>query len=301
MRVGVVIPTYRARKELPFVLPFLFASPLKPTILIIDSSSTDGTVDYAKEMGCVTLVIPKEEFNHGLTREKARRHIEAEIAVFLTQDARPLDQSLLEKLVEPIVQGKASIAYARQVPKEGAGIFEAFLREFNYPDVSHLRGLKEARRYGATTFFCSNSCSAFSTKALDEVGGFPRVLIGEDTAVTAKLLHKSHKIAYVAEAVVRHSHAYSLKQEFQHYFDTSVARREYASLIDLGGSDAARGLLFAKGLIKKVVRKKPYLLPYTLLHITAKWLGFAMGRLAHALPLWVKKRLSAQKAYWANS
>src|ERR1700730_8703057 len=85
--VGVVIPTFQAAKHLPHCLPPLLQSPLKPRILVIDSSSTDGTVAIAREMGVETLVIPQNEFNHGMTREKGRRHLQTHISVMLTQDA----------------------------------------------------------------------------------------------------------------------------------------------------------------------------------------------------------------------
>ena len=75
--VGVIIPTYQAAKDLPFCLPPLLSSPLKPRILVIDSSSTDSTVQIAQEMGVETIIIPKSEFNHGKTREKGRKFLNA--------------------------------------------------------------------------------------------------------------------------------------------------------------------------------------------------------------------------------
>ncbi len=86
----------------------------------------------------------------------------------------------LGRLVDPLVQGLSATAYARQVPHHGAGFFEAFPREYNYPPTSHVRSLKDLSKYGVYTFFCSDSCAAYTNAALDAVGGFPRVLLGED-------------------------------------------------------------------------------------------------------------------------
>lgn len=234
--IGVAVITHKAKNHLPLCLPPLLQSSLKPRVLVVNSSSHDGTVETALELGAETLVIPRPDFNHGSTREKARKHLDTDIVVMITPDAYALDTHVLERLVKPIIEGKASISYARQIPHDGADFFESFHREFNYPSESHIRGIEEIGRYGVYTFFCSNSCAAYSNKALDEIGGFHSTLLGEDTVAVAKLLRKGHKIAYTAEAIVKHSHRYTLMQEFKRTFDTGLARAEYGHLLSGGVS-----------------------------------------------------------------
>lgn len=295
--VGIVIPTWNSKHHLKNCLPPLIASDLNPRILVIDSSSTDGTVEEAKKFGVQTFVIPKNEFNHGLTREKARKLLKTDIVVMITDDAYAANSKMLEKLVEPIQNDLASIAYARQLPKTGAGFFEAFPRDFNYPPKSHIRSIFDSSTWGPYTFFCSNSCAAYSNQALNEIGGFSDVLLGEDTVAVAKLLRKGHKIAYVAEAEVRHSHTYTLKQEFQRYFDTGVARKSYAELIKTDSSDNSRGASLLKEMLKRLL-KKPHLLPYAFLNTSAKFLGYHLGKRSTLFPLNIKKALSSQKYHW---
>ena len=43
--VGVAVITYKAVPLLPTCLPHLLASPLRPTVLVVNSSSNDGTVE----------------------------------------------------------------------------------------------------------------------------------------------------------------------------------------------------------------------------------------------------------------
>ena len=105
--IGIVIPTFRAAKHLPYCLPPLLLSSLKPRILVIDSSSDDETVTLAKQFGVETLVIPQSEFNHGTTREKGRRYLNTDIVVMITQDAvNAISLDMLEKLVEPLINKK---------------------------------------------------------------------------------------------------------------------------------------------------------------------------------------------------
>lgn len=56
-------------------------------ILVIDSSSNDGTVELAASMGVEAIVIPQSEFNHGTTREMGRKLLGTDIICMLTQDA----------------------------------------------------------------------------------------------------------------------------------------------------------------------------------------------------------------------
>jgi rhamnosyltransferase len=247
-------------------------------VLVVDSSSTDGTAEKAEELGAETLVIPRHEFNHGTTREKARKHLGTDIVVMVTQDAYAVDNEVIGNLIEPIYQKKVSVAYARQIPHDGAGFLETFPRDFNYPITSHVRQLSDTSRYGIYTFFCSNAFAAYSNSALDEIGGFKSVLFGEDTVAVAELLRHQHKVAYVAEALVKHSHDYTLREEFRRNYDIGLARAQYGHLLACEGSDSQRGKDFVIGMFKRLFREQPLLMPYASLHILAKWLGYRLGQ-----------------------
>ena len=196
---------------------------------------------------------------------------------------------MLEDLVKPIIEKKASVAYARQLPHQNANFFGTFARTFNYPPISHIRSLADVKDYGVYTFFCSNSCAAYCNQSLDEIGGFPSVLFGEDFVVVAKLLHRHHRIAYVAEAQVYHSHHYTLKQEFCRHFDMSSVRYCYRDLLAIGGLDQNRGKEYTLALLKELWKNHPFLIPYALLQTSAKYLGYIFGKKYHKAPSWIKK------------
>lgn len=295
--VGVAVITHNAKKHLAHCLPPLINSPLNPRVVVVNSSSHDGTVELAQELGAETLVIPRSEFNHGATRERARQYLNTDIVVMVTPDAYALNTHMLETLIAPIAEGRASVAYGRQLPHDDAGFFGSFARHFNYGEESHVRHLDDLARYGVYTFFCSDSWAAYSNQAVESIGGFPHVLLGEDTVVTAKLLRQGHHIAYVAEAAVKHSHDYSLWQEFQRHFDTGLARADYASLLQ-GASDGQRGLLYIKTLFKQAAKQCPLLLPYAFLQVNAKWFGYRLGKASIKAPVWFKRLFSSQDFYW---
>lgn len=296
--IGCAIITHRAKHHLAHCLAPLINSPLKPRIVVVNSSSRDGTVEMAREFGVETLIIPRNEFNHGTTREQARHFLGTPIICMLTPDAYLTDEHMLNKLIAPIENGNASAAYARQLPHRGAGFFESFHRFYNYPEKSHIRSISDQHLYGSYTFFCSNSCAAYSNAALDSIGGFEKVLLGEDTVAVARLLYKGHKIAYVAEATVFHSHHYSLTQEFRRNFDIGYARKSHMTLLNCKKSDTKRGLHYFISMLKTLCKKAPYLLPYSFAQVGSKWLGYKIGLSCTNAPIWLKKRLSTQDFYW---
>ena len=298
--IGVAFITHQAKQHLPHCLSPYLNSPLKPRVLVVNSSSNDGTVELAQELGAETLVIPRAEFNHGTTREAARKYLNTDIVVMVTPDAYASNADTLEELIRPIIENKASVTYARQIPHDGSDFFESFPRAFNYPSKSHIRGIADIDQYGVYTFFCSNSCAAYCNKALDSIGGFPSVLLGEDTIVVSNLLNRGHKIAYVAEAVVKHSHRYSLKQEFQRNFDTGLARSSYRHLF-AGTKDLKRGKAFVVTMLKQLGKDNPSLIPYAFVQIMAKWSGYRLGQACVNVPTWIKRLFSSQDFYWSSN
>ena len=84
--LSVVIPTLNAADEIDSLLDTIEAQSLQPLdILVVDSSSDDGTVDEVAKHPCVNLVrIERKEFNHGSTRDMALRRSAGEFVCFLT-------------------------------------------------------------------------------------------------------------------------------------------------------------------------------------------------------------------------
>lgn len=300
-RIGIVCPTLNAELLLPGLL-----ARLQPAIesgcslLFVDSSSSDRTQEMIRARGIGLLVVPRNEFNHGETRELARRELQCDIVVMITQDVIFESSQLVETLVEPIVRGLAVAAYARQIPHRGAGFFEAFPRGYNYGTQSLLKGREDIEKMGSFVYFCSDSCAAWLNSALDEIGGFPVTLTNEDAYAAASLIGRGYRIAYVAEAVVRHSHGYSLRQEFERYFDTGYARRVFGSALLLDQTEERHGRQFVRTMFAQLWQQQPWMLPYAICVVLSKWLGYKIGFHGARLPVGWRRALSGQKYYWTS-
>lgn len=298
---GVIVITHRARQHLQRCLMPLLASPLRPRVLVVNSGSDDGTVELAREMGAETLLVARAEFNHGLTREHARRHLGAAITVFMTPDAYPADAGFVEQLIGPIRRGEAEIAYGRQTARPDADLLERTAREFNYPGRSHVRRHADWPAFGSYTHFCSNACAAWSTPALDRIGGFRAGLVSEETVATAEILRRGGRIAYVAEAVVEHSHRQGPVDLFKRQFDVGYTRSLARTLLLGRERDEVRGARFAAALLRRAGRDSPAAIPDLAVRLAAMWLGYRVGRLGPRLPAAVARRLSGQDYYWSSA
>lgn len=300
--VGIGVITYRDGKHLKNCLPPLLNSPLKPRVMVFNSSSNDGTVEEAERLGAETFIIPRKNMNAGYSREATRKKLNTDIFVAMTPDAYALDENMIETLVKPIMEGKAAVAYARQIPHDDATPIAKFSRMFNYPEQSQIRGIEDAAKYGSYLPFCSDTCAAYSQKALDEIGGFRWILGGEDTVAAAMLLRKGYKIAYVAEAVVKHSHNYSPSKEFHRHFDTGVYRETWKKTLFFGkSSDEGRGMKYLEGLVKYLRANEPKLVLKGIFQVGMGYLGYLTGKFGRDLiPNSIKKEISHAEFYWKS-
>jgi rhamnosyltransferase len=302
VRVGVVIPTYNAGQQLVACLRPVLASPLKAQILVVDSSSKDGTAELAMRMGVRVISIPQHEFNHGATREMARQRVDGEVVVMLTQDAILTTPDSLTQIVAAFDDPAVVAAYGRQLPRAGATPIVVHARAFNYPELTRIKAQSDAGELGIKTTFISNSFAAYRQNALDAVGGFPgNVILGEDTFAAARLLLAGGKIAYVAEATVFHSHDYSVLQEFRRYFDIGVFFQREHWIKEAFGRAEGEGRRFVLSEFRYLLTHASYLIPSALLRTVVKYLGFRLGAAEASLPLWLKTLLSMHKGYWARS
>lgn len=282
MRISVIVPTLNAGAAIGKLLSKLLSQDIKPLeIIIIDSSSEDNTVDIAKGLGAKTIVIPRHSFNHGKTRNTAAVEATGDILVFVTQDALPMDNTLLNRLTEPLERPEIAAAYGRHIPKDDALPLEVFARHFNYPEIGAIKGMDDLKKYGIKTFFFSDVCSAIKTKPFLKVGMFPEgIKANEDMLISAKLIVNGYKVAYVPEAKVIHSHHYSLLKQFRRYFNIGSSLKGNRWIFNYARPEG-EGLRFIKEQIRFVVdQRRSFWIPYIFLESVTKYAGFKIGLIA---------------------
>lgn len=300
MRTALIIPTRNAEAWLDMLIPALQAQSRQPDEwIVVDSESSDRTVERLRAAGAYVHVIAASDFNHGGTRQWAAEQVEADVLIYLTQDAIP-KPDCFEVLCRAFDNSVVGVAYARQLPRVNAGVLEKHARLFNYPDEARIKTLQDKTELGIKTCFSSDSCAAYRVDALQSVGGFPHDVIGsEDAFVAAKVLLKGWSVHYVADALVEHSHNYSLLEEFRRYFDIGVFYGREQWIAAAFGHAGGEGLRFVKSEIRALLQEGQwYRTPEVLLRSSLKLLGYKLGQQEKYIPTAVKKTISMFSKYW---
>ena len=277
----VIIPAYRPGSEFSKTLSSLalqVSGINRLTVINTEEKYWDKAFE-TQFPGMEVRHITKDEFNHGTTRYEAAKRSDADIIVFMTQDAVPADDRLIEKLIAPIVSGEAAVSYARQLPKEDADEIERFTRAYNYPAGSKIKSADDLKELGIKTFFCSNVCAAYDKKIYDSLGGFPHPLdFNEDMIFAGKLIEAGYKISYTAEAKVFHSHDYSGKEQYERNYLIGKTQAEHPEVFAKYPSEGA-GISMVKKTASHLIKAgKPHLLFKLVWLSGCKYLGYRAGK-----------------------
>ena len=301
MKYGLVVPTLNASEEWRTWLNAYNRQSTRPDrSLVIDSESSDNTVNLAREYGFDVETIKRNEFDHGRTRQHGLDSIDdVDVCVFLTQDAILSADDSLNRILEPFRDDRVAAVCGRQLPRMHATPIEAHARLYNYTSKSFVRSIADVKSFGLKTAFISNSFAAYRVSALNEVGGFPkRVIFGEDMYVAAKLLKSGYKIAYSADACVYHSHNYTLLQEFSRYFDMGVFHAREPWLRQTLGGAENEGMRFVISEVKYLSRHAFWLIPEAMLRTVMRYTGFRLGLAENRISLKIKRKVSMNPGYF---
>jgi rhamnosyltransferase len=301
----IIVPVYNGGerwREAAVVLRDAVPDPA--IVVVVDSTSTDGSELIAANLGFEVERIDPRTFNHGRTRQMAvdRFCQGKEFTIFLTHDAVIEGPQSLSVLLDAFSNPQIGAAYGRQLPHRNASAFGSHSASFLYPATSGIRSLADAREHGIRTAYISNSFAAYRIRALSESGGFPSALIlGEDTHVALRMLLAGWSVSYCATALVRHSHNYSIIQEMQRYFDFGVLHAQLPELLREFGAPEGDGLRFVRSELGYMAAAAPQLLPEVVVRNAAKYLGYRMGRVFRMLPNSLRRRMSMTKGFWNSS
>ncbi len=301
MKIGLCVPVLNPGKEVCDFIDALGKQTVQvDNILVIDSDSDDDYVDQFKRLNAVIHKIERHEFDHGGTRQLAVEMMpEADVIIYLTQDALPANEHAVENLIGCFQDEKVGAVYGRQLPRPGAHPIEAHARLFNYPDECERKSKKDISKLGIKTIFISNSFAAYRVDALLSAGGFPgRIIFGEDTYVAGKMISKGWDIVYCASAQVYHSHYYSYREEFRRYFDVGVLHADESWILNQYGGPSGEGKQFVLSEVKFLLAiKKVYVLS-CLYRTFIKYFAYKLGTYHRKLPIQVKRILTRNTEYW---
>src|SRR5690606_25543778 len=152
---------------------------------------------------------------------------------------------------------------------------------------------------GLKTVFTSNSFAAYRVSVFQELGGFPeKNILSEDMYFAARAVLAGHKVAYVADATVLHSHNYTPMEEFRRYFDIGVFHHDEAWIAQAFGGAGGEGKRFIFSEARYLLRHAPLWLLRACVHNALKILGYKLGKNYTRLPVGLRRRFSMHRKYW---
>lgn len=284
MRVILAIPTYNAGKEFDEVLTKIKEqSKMIERIKVIDSTSSDNTIDIANQFGCEVEIINQKKFSHGGTRRKiAIECYEAgyDYLIFMTQDVF-LQEKALENLIKFINSDEnLGVVYGRQeVDLAKGNLFEYYARSFNYPTKSYKRTKVDVPKFGIKTVFNSDAFAIYNLMNLQQVDFFEDTKdVSEDMLVAHKMIEAGKSVGYCAEAKVYHTHNYNVLDEYKRYKEIGKFYRRQSSVISQYGKTSSNGIKLVIGELSFLLnRKKAYLIPKSVARNAAKFIGHKVG------------------------
>ena len=229
IKVSVVIPTLNAGPEFEELLKKISAQEgdFDREVLVVDSGSTDGTVELARRYGAVVHRISKREFNHGATRNLGISLTRSEYVILTVQDAVPLDGQWMAAMVENLERDeRVAGVYGRQIPRKEAGALTRVLvsslataslerREQFAGGPEQYRKMPPRKRRRLAAFDNVSSCLR---RSVWEELPFEKTNFGEDLRWGKKAVEAGYKVVYEPRSAVFHSHERGAMYDLKRYY-----------------------------------------------------------------------------------
>ncbi len=269
-------------------------------VVLVDSGSTDATVEIARRYPVRIEQIPAEAFHHARTRNLATSLTSGPIIVGLSGDAIPASNTWLRNMIANFSDPSVGAVYGRQLPKPGCTAERHGTFEMIYGDKKIVKD--PAHRSGAGyRFYHFSDVNAAIRRSIWENTPFPEELkTFEDLGIAKRILDQGWKIVYDPEAAVFHSHRYTSVQLFKRYFDIGYTLKE----LQIWDAPGTRASMFDD--FRRLVRNKFMggqsnngigMAGTAILQDIAKSAGLLLGANQRYLPLAIKRNISAYRVF----
>jgi glycosyltransferase involved in cell wall biosynthesis len=203
MAISIIIRTKNEESTIRQVLQKIFLQDIRHDfeLIVVDSGSSDKTLDIARQYNAKVVSIPESKFSYGFSLNYGVHNSSGDIICSLSAHCIPCNNYWLQELVKPIQEGKSHATFGRQVPVLGVNPFEELFLERHFPE--------DVKREGRVSF--SNANCAFIKKMWEEVK-FDDYIFSWEDYLWYTLIKDKFVFQYVPSACVIHSHAFSFQR-----------------------------------------------------------------------------------------
>lgn len=208
-RVSVIMRTKNSASTVGAALTALFSQEFDDfELLVVDSGSTDDTLSLVDAFPCRRYRIPPSHYVPGPVLNDAVDRCQGEIVVFQNSDVVPVNEVALGSLLNAFDDPKVQAAFARQLPRPEA---HTCVRS------DYARAFPDSREAPPWLPF-SLPFAAMRRSAWEQQPFYSGAWGSEDTEWGVRARQRGWRIRYVADALVMHSHNYTLRQLYGRRF-----------------------------------------------------------------------------------
>lgn len=209
--VSIIMRSYNEGWALREILPALQAQEYKNReLIVIDSGSTDGSVELIRAAQPRHFIqIQPHEYNPARVMNCGMQMARADYGVFLNADATPQGPNWLRPLVTELFDPQTAATFGRQIPRPDCRAVYA---------CDYDRCFGPDRESDKWDHFFSMVSSGLRKDIWAKRGFLEQMQYSEDDEYTRWCRSLGHRVVYVPESVVMHSHNYTPAQAYKRSF-----------------------------------------------------------------------------------
>lgn len=177
-------------------------------LIVVDSGSTDKTLEIVKQYPCRLIEIEATQYYPGAVLNMAIEEAKADIIVFQNSDGVPLCQHTLQRLVDAFDDENIQAALTRQLPRPEADTWVKKDYALSFPDAEQT----------PEWIRMSLPMAALRKEVWQKHPFYTDAWASEDTEWGEWAVRNGYNIKYVKDAIIMHSHNYTLKQIYGRKF-----------------------------------------------------------------------------------
>ncbi len=174
-------------------------------VIIVDSGSTDDTLEIQKKYPTRLYQIAEKSFSFGPSRDFGFSQARGDYLVTLSQDVVPADKYWLQNLVRPLKEDSADVCQGQVIVPQNKDIFYWEKAGFFY---FTREGYNFMTNHGGVGLSCT---SLAIKKAVWEATKFGDAVYSEDKAIQKKIFARGFRIILSPDSWALHGHQYSWK------------------------------------------------------------------------------------------
>jgi len=237
VETSIVIRTLNEAKHLESLMQGIHNQSYKDwEIVLVDSGSSDGTLEIAERSGARIFHIPSHEFTFGRSLNLGCAEARGKYLVFASGHVWPTTNSWLKNITRPFEERSVAMVYGRQRGTDANRLSELRDLHMIFGPNSHIL-VDEPR---------GNNGNSAIRKDLWEDQPFDETLTGlEDVDWARKVEQQGYRVYYAADAPVRHVHEESLRQVYTRYLREAIATKRMFPHYRFTWQEFLRGLPYA--------------------------------------------------------